>query len=148
MDHCKVFFSKLNVSKVVRACERARLFRPAVYLYMQDKQFDNAVKTMMERSNAWENDLFLDSVTKVRNQELVYKAVGHYLTMHPLLFTRLMEVLEEIADHSRVVSQLRRTGDWALQLGQQYLKNVQKYNVTAVNEALNEVSSSLLETRL
>jgi clathrin heavy chain len=143
MDHCKVFFSKLNVSKVVRACERARLFKPAVYLYMQDKQFDNSIKTMMERSNAWENDLFLDSVTKVRNQELVYKAIGHYLTMHPTLFTRLMEVLEEIADHSRVVSQLRRTGDWALQLGQQYLKNVQKYNVTAVNEALNEVRSSL-----
>lgn len=143
MDHCKVFFSKLNVSKVVRACERARLYKPTVYLYMQDKQYDNAVKTMMERSNAWENDLFLDSVTKVRNQELVYKAVGHYLSMHPMLFTRLMEVLEEIADHSRVVSQLRRTGDWALQLGQQYLKNVQKYNITAVNEALNEVRSTL-----
>lgn len=140
MDHCKVFFSKLNVSKVVRACERARLFKPAVYLYMQDKQFDNAVKTMMERANAWENDLFLDSVTRVRNQELIYKAVSHYLSTHPMLFTRLMEVLEETADHSRVVSQLRRTGDWALQVGQQYMKAVQKYNVTAVNEALNEVS--------
>lgn len=139
MDHCKVFFSKLNVSKLVRACERARLFKPTVYLYMQDKQFDNAVKTMMERANAWENDLFLDSVTKVRNAELIYKAVGHYLTYHPMLFTRLMEVLEETADHSRVVSQLRRTGDWALQLGQSYLKAVQKYNLTAVNEALNEV---------
>jgi len=139
MDHCKVFFSKLNVSKVVRACERARLFKPAVYLYMQDKQYDNAIKTMMEQANSWDNDLFLDSVTKVRNQELVYKAVGYYLNTHPMLFTRLMEVLEEIADHSRVVNQLRRTGDWALQLGQQYMKAVQKYNVTAVNEALNEL---------
>ena len=143
MDHCKVFFSKLNVSKVVRACERARLFKPAVYLYMQDKQYDNAIKTMMERANSWDNDLFLDSVTKVRNQELVYKAVGYYLNTHPMLFTRLMEVLEEIADHSRVVNQLRRTGDWALQLGQQYMKAVQKYNVTAVNEALNEVRTSI-----
>ena len=33
-----ILFSKLNVSKVVRACERARLFTPAGYLYMQDKQ--------------------------------------------------------------------------------------------------------------
>ena len=98
----------------------------------------------MERANAWENDLFLDSVTKVRNAELIYKAVGHYLTYHPMLFTRLMEVLEETADHSRVVSQLRRTGDWALQLGQSYLKAVQKYNLTAVNEALNEVRWYLL----
>jgi clathrin heavy chain len=139
MDHCKVFFSKINVSKLVRACERARLYKPTVYLYMQDKQHDNAVKTMMERANAWDNDLFLDSVPKVRNQELIYKAVGHYLTIHPTLFTRLMEVLEEVADHSRVVNQLRRTGDWALQLGQPYMKSVQKYNVTAVNEALNEL---------
>lgn len=139
MDHCKVFFTKLNVSKVVRACERARLFSPAVYLYMQDKQHDNAIKTMMEHATAWDNDLFLDSVTKVRNAELMYKAIGHYLVMHPLLFTRLMEVMEENVDHSRVVSQLRRSGDWALELGLPYLKSVQKYNLSAVNEALNEL---------
>ncbi len=140
MEHCKVFFSKLNVSKVVRACERARLFQPAVYLYMQDKQHDSAVKTMMERATAWENDLFLDSITKVRNAEVIYKAVNYYLTTHPTLFTRLMEVIEELVDHSRVVSQLRRTGEWALQLGQPYMKSVQKYNLSSVNEALNEVS--------
>jgi clathrin heavy chain len=106
---------------------------------MQDKQYDNAVKTMMERSPAWENDLFLDSITKVRNAELMYKAVGHYLNMHPTLFTRLMEVLEDTIDHSRVVNQLRRTGDWALQIGQAYMKAVQKYNLSPVNEALNEL---------
>merc|ERR1712151_338580 len=50
-----------------------------------------------------------------------------------------MEILEEEADHSRVISQLRRTGDWALQLGQPYMKQVQKYNLSAVNEALNEL---------
>jgi clathrin heavy chain len=139
MEHCKVFFSKLNVSKIVRACERARLFQPAVYLYMQDKQHDNALKIMMERATAWDNDLFLDSVLKVRNAELMYKAVNYYLTTHPSLFTRLMEVMDETVDHSRVVSQLRRTGDWAMQLGQPYLKSVQKYNLSPVNEALNEV---------
>jgi clathrin heavy chain len=50
-----------------------------------------------------------------------------------------MEVMEDTADHSRVVSQLRRTGDWALQLGQPYMKSVQKGNLSQVNEALNEV---------
>ena len=139
MDHCKVFFSKLNVSKVVRACERARLFQPAVYLYMQDKQYDNAVRTMMERAPAWSNDLFLDSITKVRNAELMYKAVSHYLSMHPMLFTRLMEVMEENIDHSRVVSILKRTGDWALQIAVPYLKSVQKYNLSIVNETLHEL---------
>lgn len=139
MEHCKVFFSKLNVSKVVRACERARLWSPAVYLYMADKQYDNAVKVMSERAPAFENDLFLDSIVKVRNAEIMYKAVNFYLTMHPTLFTRLMEVLEDFVDHSRVVNQLRRTGDWALQIGQAYMKSVQKSNLSAVNEALNEL---------
>jgi clathrin heavy chain len=139
MEHCKVFFTKLNVSKVVRACERARLFSPAVYLYMQNKEHDSAVKIMMERATAWENDLFLDSIVKVRNAEVMYKAVGYYLSTHPTIFTRLMEVLEENIDHSRVVSQLRRTGDWALQLANPYLKSVQKYNLSPVNEALNEL---------
>jgi len=139
MDHCKVFFTKLNVSKVVRACERARLYSPAVYLYIQDKQHDNAVKIMIERAPAWENDLFLDATLKVRNAELMYKAVSFYLTDHPMLFTRLMEVMEEEIDHSRVVSQLRRTGDWAVQVGQAYMKSVQKYNLSPVNEALNEL---------
>lgn len=139
MEHCKVFFTKLNVSKVVRACERARLWDPAVYLYTHDKQHDSAIKIMMERANAFDNDTFLDAITKVRNSEVMYKAVGYYLTMHPALFTRLMEVLEESVDHSRVVSQLRRSGDYALKLGQDYLKSVQKNNVSAVNEALNEL---------
>lgn len=139
MEHCKVFFTKLNVSKVVRACERARLWAPAVYLYMADKQFDNAVKVMSERATAFDNDLFLDSIAKVRNAEIMYKAVNFYLTMHPMLFTRLMEVLEEHVDHSRVVNQLKRTGDWALQIGQAYMKSVQKADLSAVNEALNEL---------
>merc|ERR1719253_1403067 len=139
MEHCKVFFSKLNVNKVVRACERARLWDPAVYLYTHDKQHDSAIKTMMERGNSFDNDIFLDAITKVRNNEIMYKAVGYYLTMHPNLFTRLMEVTEESIDHSRVVSQLRRSGDGALKLGQEYLKSVQKNNLSPVNEALNEL---------
>jgi clathrin heavy chain len=106
---------------------------------MADKQFDSAVKIMMERAPSWDNDLFLDSAVKVRNSEVMYKAVSFYLTMHPTLFTRMMEVLEDHVDHSRVVNQLRRTGDWALQLGQPYMKSVQKHNLSPVNEALNEV---------
>lgn len=143
IEHCKVFFSKLNVAKVVKACERARLYVPAVYLYMTDKQFDPAVKIMMERAPAFNNELFLDSIVKVRNSEILYKAVGYYITSHPTKFTRLMEVMESLVDHSRVVNQLKRTGDWALQVGQVYMKTVQKENLSAVNEALNEVSFTM-----
>ena len=50
-----------------------------------------------------------------------------------------MEVLDHLVDHSRVVTQLKRTGDWAVQLGQDYMKSVQKYNLSTVNESLNEM---------
>jgi clathrin heavy chain len=139
MEHCKVFFSKLNVAKVVKACERARLYPPAVYLYMTDKQYDAAIKVMMERPPSFNNELFLDSIVKVRNSEILYKAVGYYIASHPMRFTRLMEVIEALVDHSRVVNQLSRAGDAALQIGQVYMKTVQKENLSAVNEALNEL---------
>ena len=124
------------LSKVVKACERARLFSPAVYLYVADKQFDSAIKVMMERAPAFVHDIFLDAIVKVRNNEVMYKAVGFYLTMHPTLFTRLMEVVASVVDHARVVNQIRRTGDWALQVAQPYLKQVQNENLSAVNESL------------
>jgi len=139
MEHCKIFFSKLNVGKLVRACERGRLFKPAVFLYMQDKQFDSAVKVMMERAPAFDHGLFIESIVKVRNSEVMYKAITFYLQTHPLLFTRLMEVMDPLVDHSRVVSQLRRSGDWALHIGQGYMKSVQKHDISSVNEALNEL---------
>jgi len=139
MEHCKVFFSKLNVTKVVRACERARLFSPAVYLHMQNKEYDNAVRIMMDRAPAFDHEIFLDAIVKVRNAEIMYKAVQFYLSVHPNQFTRLMEVMEPHVDHSRVVSQLRRSGDWALQLGQPYMQTVQGSDLSAVNEALNEL---------
>ena len=93
----------------------------------------------MECAPAHTIDLFLDAIVKVRNAEIMYKAVQFYLTMHPMEFTKLMEVVEPHVDHSRVVNQLRRTGDWALQVGQPYMKNVQGADLTAVNEALNEL---------
>ena len=65
MEHLKIFLSRLNVKKVVKACERARLWKEANFCYIQDKQFDSAVKTMIEREVCFVNDSFLDCITKV-----------------------------------------------------------------------------------
>jgi clathrin heavy chain len=94
---------------------------------------------MTERAPAFEHEIFLDAIVKVRNAEVMYKAVQFYLSTHPTHFTRLMEVMEPHIDHSRVVNQLRRTGDWALQLALPYMQNVQGGDLSAVNEALNEL---------
>ncbi|RHY33819.1 hypothetical protein DYB32_001385, partial [Aphanomyces invadans] len=137
MEHIKIFHSRMNVSKILRACEKGLHWDHAVYLYKEDGQFDNAVRTMVDHPVAFAHDLFLDCIQKVRNQEIHYKAINFYLEQHPLELTRLLQVLTPNLDHARVVHQLRKSDN--LPLVVDYLKDVQKENLSAVNEALNEI---------
>jgi clathrin heavy chain len=50
MDHCKTYMNKLNITKVLRACERFMLWNEAVYLYSHYNEFDNAINIMIEHS--------------------------------------------------------------------------------------------------
>ena len=102
-----------------------------------DEQQDSAVKLMIEHPTAFQHDLFLDCCQKVRNTEIYYMSIGFYLEMQPMQLTRLLQVLTPNLDHSRVVHQLRKSEN--LPLAAPYLKSVQKENLTAVNEALNEL---------
>eukprot|EP01038_Epipyxis_sp_PR26KG_P012690 gene12690-17015_t len=137
MEHIKIFWSRMNVVKLLRACEKALLWTETVYLYKEDGQHDAAVRTMIDHSVAFVHDLFLDCVQKVRNPEVQYKAITFYLSHHPLSLVRLLQVLTPNLDHARVVHLLRKQD--ALPLALEYMKSVQKENLTVVNEAVNEV---------
>lgn len=137
MEHIKIFWSRMNVVKLLRACEKALLWHETVYLYKEDGQHDAAVRTMIDHPTGFIHDLFLDCVQKVRNPEIQYKAVGYYATQHPLQLGRLLQVLTPNLDHARVIHQLRKLD--ALPLAMEYMKSVQKENLSAVNEALNEM---------
>jgi clathrin heavy chain len=137
MEHIKIFWSRMNISKLLRACEKAMHWDETTFLYKEDGQFDNAVRTMSEHHVAFKHDLFLDCIQKVRNQEIHYKAINFYLEQQPLQLVRLLQVLTPNLDHARVVHQLRKTNNLPLVLD--YLKDVQKQNLSAVNEAINEI---------
>lgn len=137
MEHIKIFWSRMNVTKLLRACERALLWSEAVYLYKEDGQHDSAVRTMIDHSVAFQHDLFLDCVQKVRNPEVQYKAITFYIQMHPLHLVRLLQVLTPHLDHARTVHLLRKQD--ALALALEYMKSVQKENLSVVNEAINEI---------
>ncbi len=137
MEHIKIFWSRMNVVKLLRACERALLWKETVYLYKEDQQHDSAVRTMIDHVPAWSHDLFLDCVQKVRNPEVQYKAITFYINQHPLFVTRLLQVLTPHLDHARVVHLLRKQD--ALALATEYMRSVQKENLSVVNEALNEM---------
>lgn len=136
MEHIKIFWSRCNVVKLLKACEKALLWNETVYLYKEDGQHDSAVRTMIDHCVAFHQDLFLDCVCKVRNPEVQYKAITFSINQHPLQLGRLLQVLTPNLDHSRVVHLLRKHN--AIPLAVEYLKSVQKDNLTAVNEALNE----------
>merc|ERR1719198_2166976 len=92
---------------------------------------------MIEHSVAFNNDIFFDCVSKARNQEIYYRSINFYLEQHPMMLEKLLKLLTPNLDHTRVVHQLRKAENLPLILS--YLKDVQKENLSVVNEALNEL---------
>jgi len=107
-------------------------------LYTKYDEFDNAALTMLNHSaEAWEHALFKDVVAKVANLDICYRAVQFYISEHPLLVNDLLGAVSNRVDHARVVGIARKM--FHLPLIKGYLVAVQEKNVTAVNEALNEL---------
>lgn len=74
MEHLKLFWSRINIPKVIQATERAHLWPELVFLYVKYDEFDNAALAMMERSaSAWDHSQFRDIVVKVANVEIYYR---------------------------------------------------------------------------
>ena len=71
MEHLKLFVSRINIPKVIRAAEKAHLCPELVFLYMKYDEFDNAALAMIERSaDAWEHNQFKDVIVRVANVEM------------------------------------------------------------------------------
>lgn len=74
MEHLKMYSSRINIPKAIRACEDAYLWREYVYLYVQYDEFDNAALAIMQHAAvAWEHDNFKNVIVKVTNLEYYYK---------------------------------------------------------------------------
>ncbi|XP_073124837.1 clathrin heavy chain 1 isoform X2 [Henckelia pumila] len=138
MEHIKLFSTRLNIPKLIRACDEQQHWQELTYLYVQYDEFDNAATTVMNHSpEAWEHLQFKDIIVKVANVELYYKAVHFYLQEHPDLINDVLNVLALRVDHTRVVDIMRKAGH--LRLVKPYMVAVQSNNVSAVNEALNDI---------
>ncbi|XP_065831614.1 clathrin heavy chain 1-like isoform X2 [Oscarella lobularis] len=135
-EHLELFWSRVNIPKVLRAAEQAHLWSELVFLYDKYEEYDNAIVTMIAHpSDAWKEAQFKDIVTKVANIEIYYRALQFYLDNKPLLINDLLLVLSPRLDHTRAVTFFIRTNQ--LPLVKPYLRSVQNLNNKAVNEALN-----------
>ncbi|CAL1714910.1 unnamed protein product [Somion occarium] len=138
MEHLKLFVSRINIPKVIKATERAHLWPELVFLYIKYDEFDNAALAMIERSaDAWEHNQFKDVIVRVANIEIYYKSLTFYLQEQPTLLTDLLTVLIPRIDHTRVVKMFRLIDH--IPLIRSYLIAVQHLNITAVNEAYNDL---------
>ncbi|EDW07527.1 clathrin heavy chain isoform X2 [Drosophila mojavensis] len=135
-EHLELFWSRVNIPKVLRAAESAHLWSELVFLYDKYEEYDNAVLAMMAHpTEAWREGHFKDIITKVANIELYYKATEFYLEYKPLLLNDMLLVLAPRMDHTRAVNYFSKTG--YLPLVKPYLRSVQSLNNKAINEALN-----------
>ncbi|KAI8884708.1 clathrin heavy chain [Backusella circina FSU 941] len=138
MEHLKLYVSRINMPKAIRACSDVHLWRELVFLYVNYDEFDNAVTAMMDHSvDSWEHSAFKEIIVKVSNLELYYKALKFYLAEQPLLLNDLLSVLVPRIKHTRVVQLFEKSDN--IPLIKQYLVSVQDVNNKQVNMALNEL---------
>jgi len=138
MEHLRLFWSRINIPKMIRAVEEAHLWPELVFLYVHYDEWDNAALAMMERAaDAWEHQAFKDTITKATNVEIYYRALGFYLEEQPTLLTDLLQALTPRIDVNRVVRMFAKSDN--IPLIKPFLLNVQSQNKREVNNALNDL---------
>jgi len=138
MEHIKLFWSRLNIPTLIDVCKQNLHWPEVVFLDSHYDRHDQAVEVMMTHSaECWRHDLFKEIIGKVSNTEVYYRAIDFYLSEHPLLLNDLLLDLSGKLDHTRVVTKLRQ--EQQMPLAQKYLLHIQRENVTAVNEAINQL---------
>ncbi|KAK6410773.1 Clathrin heavy chain, partial [Oleoguttula sp. CCFEE 5521] len=138
MEHLRIFWGRINIPKMLKACEEAHLWPELVFLYQHYDEFDNAALAMMERaSDAWEHHTFKDTVVKVANLEIYYRALNFYLQEQPSLITDLLQALTPRIDVNRVVRMFEKSDN--IPLIKPFLQAVQPQNKRAVNDAINDL---------
>lgn len=138
MEHIRLFSARINIPRLITTCTNVTLWPELAYLYRCYDEYDNACEVMMEHPDAWEHVVFKDVCVKLANADLYYKAIKFYIREHPTEMTNLLGVLQSRLDHSRVVALMRKEGK--LPMVKEYLLSVQGANLTAVNDAVNELA--------
>eukprot|EP00933_Yihiella_yeosuensis_P029628 TRINITY_DN23254_c0_g4_i1.p1 TRINITY_DN23254_c0_g4~~TRINITY_DN23254_c0_g4_i1.p1 ORF type:complete len:1717 (+),score=465.38 TRINITY_DN23254_c0_g4_i1:179-5329(+) len=138
MDFIKMNTQKLNIPKLIQACERHYHWQQAVFLLTHYDEFDQAANIMMAHSpTAFSHDQFLMIMQKVANMEIYYRAMTFYLEENPMQLDSLLTTIAAKVDHARVVQQARKAGQLALIMP--FMKSVQQNDTAAINEAINEL---------
>lgn len=138
LEHVKVFWARINISKLIRICEVSELWEVQVFLYEKFDEFDNAVMCMINHmAEAFDHTQFKELLSKGNNIDICHKAIDFYLECAPMDLNDLLVSLATRLDHIRVVEQIQRSDN--LPLVKSYLEQVQQLNLPKVNQVLNDL---------
>lgn len=137
-EHLKLFWSRLNIPKAIRAVEEAHLWNELVFLYAHYDEWDNAALTMIEKATKrFDHSYFKEIIVKVSNLEIYYKAINFYVKEHPSLLVDLLTVLTPRLDIPRTVKIFAKSDN--LPLIKPFLINVLPKNNSVVNQAYHDL---------
>ncbi|KAM9913562.1 hypothetical protein OXX69_001487 [Metschnikowia pulcherrima] len=138
MEHLKLFWSRINIPKVLTACEEAHLYPELIFLYCHYEEWDNAALTMIDKSEvAFDHSSFKEIIAKVSNLEIYYKAINFYLAENPTLLVDLLSVLTSKIDLPRLVRMFVKSDN--LPLIKPFLISVLDKNNSIVNGAYHDL---------
>lgn len=138
MEHLKLFWSRINIPKVLTACEEAHLYPELIFLYCHYEEWDNAALTMIDKSEvAFDHSSFKEIIVKVSNLEIYYKAINFYVSENPTLLVDLLSVLTPKLDLPRVVRMFVKSDN--LPLIKPFLISVLDKNNSVVNGAYHDL---------
>lgn len=127
MEHCKMHFQNINISKMLSMCYKYALWNESVYLHSNYDEYDKAVILMMDHSpSAFNHTQFVSLLQKVSNTELFKKAILFYLDEQPMMLNDLLKNIHTKLDLSQTVLLLKKTG--YIELVLPFLKQVQLNN--------------------
>ncbi|CUS24171.1 LAQU0S14e01816g1_1 [Lachancea quebecensis] len=137
-EHLKLFWSRINIPKVIRAVESAHLWTELIFLYAHYDEWDNAALTMIDKSaDDFDHSYFKEIIVKVSNLEIYYKAINFYVKEHPTLLIDLMTVLSSKLDIPRTIRIFSKSDN--LPLIKPFLVNVLPKNNSVVNQAYHDL---------
>lgn len=124
-EYLEIYWSRVNIPKVLRAAEAAHLWSNMVFLYSKYDEFDNAIWTMLNHpSEAWKHKSLLEMIGKVANTEIFYKVINFYLEHKPSQINDVLLSAVARIDHTRAVKLFSDCGE--LSLVKPYLQLVQQ----------------------
>ncbi|RKP29280.1 clathrin heavy chain [Metschnikowia bicuspidata] len=138
MEHLKLFWSRINIPKVLTACEEAHIYPELIFLYCHYEEWDNAALTMIDKSEfAFDHSSFKEIIVKVSNLEIYYKAINFYVSENPTFLVDLLSVLAPKIDLRRVVRIFVKSNN--LPLIKPFLISVLNKNNSVINGAYHDI---------